>query len=179
MVFGFLECTAVAAFISLVFLPLFPRKRNEESWKWLRVIMGALLVLSFFYFTQSAIADSWQIITGFTLLVALVVLKKAYCASRRRMVHWIAHGFMLFLIICIHVGIFVAMCIEPAGTLWPVNVGCFAAYTFLYLAKIGYWYYWNPISINLSFCMRHQRHHHHHHKKHESEAALRVSFLPK
>lgn len=176
MVFGFAECTAVAAYIALVFLPLFPRTRNVEGWKWLRAIMGALLVLTLFYFTHNAIADSWQLITGFALLVSLVVAKKLYCSIRRYTKNTMAHGFLLFLIICHIVGIFVAMCIEPAGDLWPVNVGCFAAWTFLFLVKLGYWYYWNPISIGFAFYVHGHHHHHHHHhgKKHGGEASLRL-----
>lgn len=149
MTFGFTECAAIAAYIVLVFMKMYPmaksdKKEDMEYWGWriMRCIMGALLVVTFFYFTQNAVADSWQLILGFTLLVVFVVLKKMYCAARHaNMVTQPIRITYLIVMLLIGAVILVAMCVEPAGDLWPVNVACFAAYLVLFVMKMIYWIY--------------------------------------
>lgn len=148
MVFGFVECAAIAAYVAFIFLPLFPRRNHKHEkpkhtdmsymgWRLYRYIMGALLVVTLFYFTQNALPDSWQLIMGFILMVALVILKKSYCSARHKYKSPATHALMLLLIIGCIAGIYVAMLVEPNGGLWPVNVACFSVFVLLYLIKLG------------------------------------------
>ena len=183
MVFGFVECAAIAAYVAFIFLPLFPRRNHkhkksedEESekekpkhtemsymgWRLYRYIMGALLVVTLFYFTQNAHPDSWQLILGFVLMVALVILKKSYCAARHKYKSPAVHAIMLLLILGCIAGIYVAMTVEPNGGLWPVNVACFTAFVLLYLIKLGV-VLLGPCFVGLR--VRFGAHHHHHHSK--------------
>jgi len=149
MTFGFTECAAIAAYIVFVFMKMYPMAKDDkkdtmEYWGWriMRCVMGALLVVTFFYFTQNAAADSWQLIMGFTLLVIFVALKKMYCAARHsKMITQNMRIAYLIVMILIGAAILIAMCVEPAGSLWPVNVACFAAYLLLFALKMGYWIY--------------------------------------
>lgn len=179
MVFGFQECVAVVAYIAIVFMPLFPRTHNSlekkkmsdmayMGWRLYRYIMGALLVVTLYFFTNGAVADSWQIITGFTLMIALIVLKKAHCAMRHRYPNsYMGRGMLMLLILGCIVGIFVAMCIEPASGLWPVNVACFAAFVALYFIKLMSPYISTTITFGMSLYSsrthKHGHKHHHHH----------------
>ena len=184
MVFGFVECAAIAAYVAFIFLPLFPRRNHKHEkpkhtemsymgWRMYRYIMGALIVVTLFYFTQNALPDSWQLIMGFVLMVALVVLKKSYCAARHRYKNPGVHALMLLLILGCIAGILVAMLVEPNGGLWPVNVACFSAFVLLYLIKIGIVLI-GPVLVGfrLQFGAAH-----HHHSKHRSQGNPQTEYL--
>lgn len=145
MTFGFVECGSLAAWIVFVFMrmgPSYEQKSGKSMWKhmaWrlLRLIMGALLVVSIYYFTHDgATADSWQIIVGFTLFVVHVVLVKM-CYMMRNSSAGMLGVYSAFVIATAGV-MFVPMCVDPPGSLWPVNVACFAVYTALLVAKMAY-----------------------------------------
>lgn len=148
MTFGFTECSALAAWIVFVFIRLGPAYKPHSNsmtmmwrhmaWRLLRLIMGALLVVTIFYFTHdSSTADSWQLITGFVLFVVHVVLVKMCYTMRRYSA--MAVGFYAGLVIITGAVLFVPMCVDPpAGSLWAVNVGCFAAYMALLIGKMIY-----------------------------------------
>lgn len=147
MTFGFTECGSLAAWIVFVFMRMGPQayadKKNKSmlthvAWRALRLVMGALLVVSIYYFTHdSAAADSWQLVTGFTLFVVHVVLAKM-CYMMRNVRSLAAFGVYVVLVVATAAVMFVPMCIDPVGTLWPVNVACFAVYTAILVAKMGY-----------------------------------------
>lgn len=148
MTFGFTECSALAAWIVFVFMRLGPAYKPHSNsmtmmwrhmaWRLLRLIMGALLVVTIFYFTHdSSTADSWQLITGFVLFVVHVVLLKMCYMMRRYSA--VAVGFYAALVVATGAVLFVPMCVDPpAGSLWTVNVGCFAAYMALLIGKMIY-----------------------------------------
>lgn len=195
MVFGFVECAAIAAYVAFVFLPLFPRRdhkhkksENEEpekekhtdmsymGWRMYRYIMGALLVVTLFYFTQNALPDSWQLIMGFILMVALVILKKSYCSVRHKYNSPGVHALMLLLILGCIAGIYVAMCVEPNGGLWPVNVACFSVFVLLYLMK-RFKRLLGPCLVGVGVKLRFGAPHHHHHSKHNNNQNVKSEYL--
>lgn len=97
MSFGFTECYAIAAWISLVFFQwtryssmddpswYTSRKRSWMPPAWVFPVAWTLLysalVIMMFYFTQSTAADTWQIITGFTIFIIHIALNKAWSVA--------------------------------------------------------------------------------------------------
>jgi hypothetical protein len=153
MTFGFVECGSLAAWIVFVFMHMGPRPEKTEKTEktekkrdtlkymmrhMLRIVMGALLVVSIYYFTHDgAAADSWQIITGFTLFVVHVLLAGMmyYMYDTARTA---AFGVYLALVMATAGVMFVPMCVDPPGSLWVINVACFAVYTVLLVAEAAY-----------------------------------------
>lgn len=152
MVFGFLECAAIATYIVFVFMKIFTRREKKDytkkytrvkywMWRLLRLIMGALLVVSIFYFTLNALADSWQLILGYVMFIVFVVLKDLYCANKHKMTQLGMHMLCNIVLIGVAIIFLIAMVVEPRN-LWQVNVGCFSAYLGLFIIKMVVWLIW-------------------------------------
>lgn len=151
MVFGFVECAAIAVYIVFVFSKYFPRREKKDytqkymqiqywMWRLLRLIMGALLVVSIYYFTLNSVADSWTLILGYAMFITFVVLKDLYCANKHKMKQVGMH-FVCWIVLLLVAGVFLMTMLIDRQGLWAVNVGCFSAYLFLFIVKLIVWLY--------------------------------------
>jgi uncharacterized membrane protein len=118
-------------------------------WRLLGLVMGSLLVVTAYYFTNETPADSWQLILGFTILVIHIVLYHLYCSMKHtqrvqesRNAYF---GTYMALMIITAVVFYVALCVDGQG-LYLVAVGCFSAYLVLFLAKNFYKHFYHRAS---------------------------------
>jgi FtsH-binding integral membrane protein len=147
MTFGFTECASLAAWIAFIFMPVqrHHQKKNESmlhmfAWKMLFLIMGALLVVTAYYFTQETPADTWQLILGFVVFVVHVLVGKMYWSMKHRMdTKYRTTYFVLYMVVMLVTAIlfYVALCVDGQG-LYLVAVGCFSAYVALFIVKSIY-----------------------------------------
>lgn len=147
MTFGFTECAGLAAWIAFIFMPVqrHHEKKNVSmlrmfAWKMLFLIMGALLVVTAYYFTQETPADTWQLILGFVVFVIHVLVGKMYYSMKHRLnpKYRTAH-FVLYMVVMLTTAalFYVALCVDGQG-LYLVAVGCFSAYVALFVVKSIY-----------------------------------------
>jgi len=145
MTFGFAECAGLAAWIAFIFLPVYRHHKEGKEysmlrmmmWKALWLVMGALLVVTAYYFTKETPADTWQLILGFVMLVIHVLAGKVYCSMKHRLSGSAYFWVHMLVMVATAVVFYVAMCVDGQG-LYLVAVGCFSAYIALYLAKSIY-----------------------------------------
>jgi hypothetical protein len=144
MTFGFAECAGLAAWIAFIFMPVYRHHKEGTSrmmmWKMLYLVMGALLVVTAFYFTKETPVDTWQLILGFVVFVIHVVVGKMYCGMKSsldqkyRNVYFLVY---MLVMVATAAAFYVALCVDGQG-LYLVAVGCFSAYIALFLAKSIY-----------------------------------------
>ena len=94
MVFGFNECVAIAGWTALIFMQWTRYSASSDrSWYTKRktksmppawvfplawTLLYSALVVMMFFFTQDTLADSWQIILGFTLFLIHIAFNKEW-----------------------------------------------------------------------------------------------------
>lgn len=94
MTFGFLQCMAISAWIPLIFMQFTHyTSMSDQSWyttkkrRWMPpawifplawTLLYSAMVVMMYFFTQDTLADSWQLITGFTIFIFHIALNKEW-----------------------------------------------------------------------------------------------------
>jgi translocator protein len=160
MVFGFLECVAIAAWIPLVFMQWSRfSSMDDQSWytskrrRWMPpawlfpvawTLLYSALVIMMFFFTQNTLADSWQLIMGFVLFLFHIYWNKewgvAFWDQKSPLkAFWILVLFMLPTSLILYVPFIVD---NQANSLYYVPVIMVTLYNAWLLLAIVLNYYW-------------------------------------